>query len=65
MNRIEGALNVIDTAIEALELITRQESFDFVSGECLSMLTELVSKEMATQSGIIRDELQRPKRNAA
>ncbi|MGE4440423.1 MAG: hypothetical protein AB7D27_02925 [Desulfomicrobium sp.] len=65
MNRAEEALDAIDTAIEALELLTKQETVDFVSYECISMLTGLVSQKMASQSGIIRDELQRPKRNAA
>lgn len=59
MSRIEEALNEIDIAIEALELLTKQETVDFVSHECISMMTALVSKEMASHSGIIRAELQR------
>ena len=59
MSRIESALDTIDTAIEALELLTKQETADFVSYECISMLTALVRQEMASHSGIIRAELQR------
>lgn len=59
MSRIEEALNEIDIAIEALELLTKQETVDFVSYECISMMTALVRKEMASHSGIIRAELQR------
>jgi len=65
MSRIESALDTIDNAIEALELLTKQETVDFVSYECISMLTALVRQEMASQSGIIRDEIQRPRRKAA
>lgn len=65
MSRIESALDTIDIAIEALELFTKQETVDFVSYECISMLTALVRQEMASQSCIIRAELQRPRRKAA
>lgn len=65
MSRIEEALSAIDIAIEALELLTKQETVDFVSYECISMLTGMVSKELASHSGIIRGELQRTGRKAA
>ena len=58
MSRTEEALNAIDIAIEALELLTKQETVDFVSDECISMMTALVSKEIASHSGIIRAEIQ-------
>jgi hypothetical protein len=65
MSRIESALDTIDTAIEALELLTKQETVDYVSYECISMLTALVRQEMASQSGIIRAVLGRPGGKAA
>lgn len=65
MSRIESALNDINTAIEALELLAKKEVTDFVSDECISMLQELVRQEMASKSDIIRNEIQQPRRKAA
>lgn len=65
MSQIESALDAIDMAIEAFELLTKQETVDYVSYECISMLTGLVSKEIASQAGIIRTELQRSGRKVA
>lgn len=62
MSQIEQALTVIDTGIEALELIYNKETVDFVSEECISMLARLIRDELAFRSGIIREELQRSKR---
>ena len=64
MSQIEQALTVIDTGIEALELIYNKEAVDFVSEECILMLARLIRDELAFRSGIIREELQRSKRKA-
>lgn len=57
MHSIEESLNSIDTAIELVELIAKQDIADYVSTESISMLARLIRDELAYRSGIIRDEL--------
>lgn len=65
MSRVEEALFGIDIATEALELMVRKETVDFVSTECILMLAGWICDELAAQTSILKTEIQRDGRKIA
>ena len=65
MSCIEEALTAIDTATDAIEMISKKETVDSVNSECISMLLRLIRNELAFRSGIIREEFQQSRSKVA